>query len=111
MAQAVLVPGQPQLDRHHSVQQTPTVLERVSKMFFSPPHPSKIVGQQSSLSTMATKTTRGDFTDVFPSLVEDLLGECRKFNLPDNALGWFEKVRVKVILPCASLLTSSSHST
>ncbi|KAJ9616915.1 Farnesyl pyrophosphate synthetase [Cladophialophora chaetospira] len=40
---------------------------------------------------MATKTTRADFTDVFPSLVQDLLGECRKFNLPDNALQWFEK--------------------
>ena len=41
---------------------------------------------------MATKTTRKDFTDVFPSLVEDLLGECRKYKLPDNALQWFEKV-------------------
>lgn len=41
---------------------------------------------------MATKTTRTDFTNIFPSLVEDLLAECRKFNLPDNALQWFERV-------------------
>jgi farnesyl diphosphate synthase len=41
---------------------------------------------------MATKTTRADFTGVFPSLAEDLLEECRKFKLPDNALQWFEKV-------------------
>ncbi|KIW80375.1 farnesyl pyrophosphate synthase [Fonsecaea pedrosoi CBS 271.37] len=40
---------------------------------------------------MATKTTRAEFEKVFPSLVEDLLGECRKFNLPANALQWFEK--------------------
>jgi farnesyl diphosphate synthase len=41
---------------------------------------------------MATKTTRAEFQDVFPSLVQDLLGEAKKFNLPDNALSWFEKV-------------------
>lgn len=41
---------------------------------------------------MATKTTRADFEKVFPSLVEDLLGEAQKFNLPDNALQWFKKV-------------------
>jgi farnesyl diphosphate synthase len=71
---------------------------RVSnKMFAVPPHRLQIVGQGSfhwSITAMATKTTRADFTDVFPSLVEDLLGECRKFNLPDNALQWFEKVPV-----------------
>lgn len=41
---------------------------------------------------MAAKTTRGDFEQVFPALVKDLLGEAKKFNLPDNALQWFEKV-------------------
>ncbi|KIW30036.1 farnesyl pyrophosphate synthase [Cladophialophora immunda] len=40
---------------------------------------------------MATKITRAEFQGVFPSLVEDLLGECRKFNLPENAMQWFEK--------------------
>ena len=41
---------------------------------------------------MATKTVRGDFEKVFPSLVEDLLAEAKKYNLPENALQWFEKV-------------------
>ncbi|RVX73602.1 Farnesyl pyrophosphate synthase [Exophiala mesophila] len=40
---------------------------------------------------MATKTVRGDFEKVFPSLVEDLLAEAKKYNLPENALQWFEK--------------------
>jgi farnesyl diphosphate synthase len=41
---------------------------------------------------MATKTARADFEKVFPSLVEDLLDEARRCNLPDNAMKWFEKV-------------------
>jgi farnesyl diphosphate synthase len=41
---------------------------------------------------MATKTARPDFEQIFPSLVQDLLGEAKKFNVPDNALQWFEKV-------------------
>lgn len=41
---------------------------------------------------MAEKTVRKSFQEVFPSLVEDLLGEAKKFNLPDNALQWFERV-------------------
>ncbi|KIV86042.1 farnesyl pyrophosphate synthase [Exophiala sideris] len=40
---------------------------------------------------MATKTSRADFEQVFPSLVKDVLGEAKKFNLPDNAVQWFEK--------------------
>jgi farnesyl diphosphate synthase len=42
---------------------------------------------------MASKTTRTDFEKVFPDLVQDLLGEAQKYNLPENALKWFEKVR------------------
>ncbi|KIW68787.1 farnesyl pyrophosphate synthase [Phialophora macrospora] len=68
---------------------------RVSKMFCcSPSSTGRLSVKEAftlSILAMATKTTRADFTDVFPSLVEDLLGECRKFNLPDNALQWFEK--------------------
>jgi hypothetical protein len=45
------------------------------------------------LPTMASKTTRTDFEKVFPDLVQDLLGEAQKYNLPENALKWFEKVR------------------
>lgn len=39
-----------------------------------------------------TTTNRADFEAVFPSLVEDLLNHAKKYNLPDNALQWFEKV-------------------
>lgn len=37
-------------------------------------------------------TNRADFEAVFPSLVEDLLNHAKKYNLPENALQWFEKV-------------------
>ena len=44
------------------------------------------------LRNMATKTTRADFEKVFPSLMEDVLNDARKFNVPQNALDWFQKV-------------------
>lgn len=40
---------------------------------------------------MAT-TDRKAFEAVFPSLVKDLLNHAKKYNLPENALQWFEKV-------------------
>lgn len=39
-----------------------------------------------------TTTSRADFEAVFPSLVDDLLNHAKKYNLPENALQWFEKV-------------------
>ncbi|PLN85937.1 terpenoid synthase [Aspergillus taichungensis] len=36
-------------------------------------------------------TDRKAFEAVFPSLAEDLLAHARKYNLPGNALEWFEK--------------------
>jgi farnesyl diphosphate synthase len=41
---------------------------------------------------MAAKTSRADFESVFPSLMEDVLNDARKFNVPQNALDWFERV-------------------
>lgn len=41
---------------------------------------------------MATTVKRADFEAVFPSLVEDLKEAAKKYNVPDNALQWFEKV-------------------
>jgi hypothetical protein len=46
---------------------------------------------------MAT-TDRTAFEAVFPSLVEDLLNHAKKYNLPDNALQWFEKVPLLPLL-------------
>jgi hypothetical protein len=59
---------------------------------------------------MATKTARADFEKVFPTLVEDLLGEARKYNLPDNALKWFEKVDAKRKAFSPGLTMKPSHS-
>ncbi|KAI9933094.1 hypothetical protein ASPWEDRAFT_52949 [Aspergillus wentii DTO 134E9] len=36
-----------------------------------------------------TTTQRADFEAVFPSLAQDLLDHAKKYNLPDNALEWF----------------------
>ena len=37
-------------------------------------------------------TTLKDFEAVFPSLVEDLMGTCKSYQTPANALKWFENV-------------------
>ena len=44
---------------------------------------------------MAAKTSRVDFESVFPSLMEDVLNDARKFKVPQNALEWFETVGFK----------------
>lgn len=47
---------------------------------------------------MTAKTNRADFEAIFPSLVEDLLASAKKYNLPANALEWFEKVMIRMSL-------------
>ena len=42
---------------------------------------------------MATTSSRADFEKVFPSLMEDVLNDARKFKVPQNALEWFQKVK------------------
>lgn len=41
---------------------------------------------------MASTTKRADFEAIFPSLTQDILAHAKKYNLPANALEWFEKV-------------------
>lgn len=41
---------------------------------------------------MATTTKRADFEAVWPGLAQDILAHAKKYNLPQNALEWFEKV-------------------
>ncbi|KAH2436399.1 hypothetical protein KXW35_002830 [Aspergillus fumigatus] len=41
---------------------------------------------------MATTTSRAAFEAVFPTLAEDLLAHAKKYNLPENAVKWFEQV-------------------
>lgn len=41
-------------------------------------------------------TTLKEFEAVFPSLAEDLSQHATTFKLPENALKWFQEVRI----PC-----------
>ena len=41
---------------------------------------------------MSLKTSRADFEAVWPSLVKDISEDAQKYNLPPNALEWFQKV-------------------
>jgi hypothetical protein len=41
---------------------------------------------------MASTTKRAEFEAIFPALREDLLAHAKRYNLPENALQWFEKV-------------------
>ena len=42
--------------------------------------------------TMAQTTKRADFEAIFPSLAQDILAHAKRYNLPANALEWFENV-------------------
>jgi hypothetical protein len=42
---------------------------------------------------MATKTTLKEFEAVFPKLEEDLLNWAKSYNLPQQYLEWYKKVR------------------
>lgn len=44
------------------------------------------------LLNMASTTKRADFEAIFPSLAQDILAHAKRYNLPPNALEWFEKV-------------------
>ena len=45
-------------------------------------------------------TTRTEFEAVFPSIVEDLIEHCKRYNSPDNAVNWFRTVRASCLFPC-----------
>lgn len=45
-----------------------------------------------STNGMRRGTSRAEFEAVFPTLVEDLVHHCKQYNMPDNALQWFENV-------------------
>jgi len=49
-------------------------------------------------ASMAAKTSRADFEKVFPALVEELSKEAQKYNIPANALEWFQKVRPNLVV-------------
>jgi len=48
---------------------------------------------------MAAETLRADFQKVFPSLVKDVSDLAKRYNLPTNALEWFQKVGLVAIDP------------
>jgi hypothetical protein len=41
---------------------------------------------------MTAKTSRADFEAVFPQLVEDVSQAALKYNIPPEALKWFQRV-------------------
>ena len=44
-------------------------------------------------------TSLKDFETVFPQLVEDMKDNCKRYNLPNQALTWFEKVHTPSTSP------------
>lgn len=42
--------------------------------------------------------TLKEFEAVFPTLVADLKAHCQKYKLPEQALQWFEQVRLSSLL-------------
>ena len=57
---------------------------------------------------MASTTKRADFEAVFPGLAKDILEHAKRYNLPANALEWFEKVGHYPI-SCSHALTRIIH--
>jgi farnesyl diphosphate synthase len=50
---------------------------------------------------MASTTKRADFEAIFPKLAQDILDHAKRYNLPDNALEWFEKVSNLLLTDCS----------
>lgn len=42
-------------------------------------------------------TTRKEFEQVFPQLVEDLTAHAKQYGVPSNALEWYRKVRIIIL--------------
>jgi hypothetical protein len=53
------------------------------------PHAALVIPQGRN---MAAKTSRADFEAVFPQLVEEVSQAALKYNIPANALKWFQTV-------------------
>jgi len=51
----------------------------------------KIVSPTISMAT-SSHVSRANFEAVFPSLVEDVSQAAKQYNIPTNALEWFQKV-------------------
>jgi farnesyl diphosphate synthase len=47
---------------------------------------------------MAQTTKRADFEAIFPSLAQDILAHAKRYNLPANALEWFENVSAPFLI-------------
>ena len=61
---------------------------------------------------MAQTTKRADFEAIFPSLAQDILAHAKRYNLPADALEWFENVSAPILdLYCPiEFLTCSSNT-
>jgi hypothetical protein len=54
--------------------------------------PLSLTSSLPNLLIMASTTKRADFEAIFPALAKDILEHAKRYNLPANALEWFEKV-------------------
>jgi farnesyl diphosphate synthase len=43
---------------------------------------------------MAKTTTLREFESIFPKLVEDILEFAKKYNLPEDFVDWYKRVRI-----------------
>ena len=62
---------------------------------------------QSTIVKMAKTTTLKEFESVFPKLVEDILDDARKYNLPQAFVEWFKAVGSSLRGSAINLLTSA----
>ena len=44
---------------------------------------------------MTTRITREEFQATLPTLIEDILASARKYEVPENAMKWFETQRIQ----------------
>jgi hypothetical protein len=47
---------------------------------------------------MSKATTRKEFEEVFPTLVEDILALSKQYGVPEQALEWYKDVRNNFLL-------------
>jgi farnesyl diphosphate synthase len=48
---------------------------------------------------MATNPVQ-EFNDVFPVLADELIAHLRSINIPENAIEWFDRVRLSSFYLC-----------
>jgi hypothetical protein len=53
---------------------------------------------------------RKAFLDLYPALAEEVLGELRKYNMPEDAYEWTKEVSLLVVTNAICVLGAHHHS-